>query len=185
VTPGVLYATLWRQAFKAGGITPVTVTMSDRYAALTGGTPTPGPEPWPAAVARIAAVIPETMAGDTRWLPALYPEGLAALALGTYIIAAEGARPPGQVTLSQVWDALRAPSGDPSWGPSVSQDHVVRAWSARLAALGHDPNAGIRRPAWRKGLNSTPGYALTCGEDVRLAYGHGPQGAPTRWRPPG
>ena len=122
-------------------------TIIDRYAELTGGTPTPGPEPWPAAVALIAGIVPPAMAGESsNWQSALYPEGLAALALGTYLIAAEEARPADQVTIARVYADLCGPSPAPGWGPAVSQRHAVPSWTGRLRRLGHDPDGAAGHP---------------------------------------
>lgn len=123
-------------------------TIIERYREMTGGTPSPGPEPWPGAVARVAGAVPLAMAAaDSNWDSALYPEGLAALTLGIYLTAAEQARPPDRVTIAEVYDDICGPSPVPGEGPAVIRRHAVAAsWAARLAALGHDPDGAPGHP---------------------------------------
>lgn len=150
-------------------------TIIDRYAELTGGSPTPGRQPWPAAVARIAALVPGQLASRTVTGSDNAPDGLAALALGTYILASETGHPPAEITLEAVIASWRDPGrrGEPdmfgTWRPH--EGYAISSWTQRLAALGHDPTAGIRWPRERPARDGGPGYTLTCFDDVHRAYG--------------
>jgi hypothetical protein len=150
-------------------------TLLGRYIWYTGGSPTPGRDPWPAAVARIAAIIPGGLGSmDVSSAGGLTAQGLTALALGVYILAAESGQPPEAITLEQVLGELHdqgtARSGVNRW--VVNEPYAVPAWTRRLAALGHDPDAGIRSPHPCPGRDSYPGYTLTYYGDVYDAYGN-------------
>lgn len=148
-------------------------TILDRYTFWTGGSPTPGTAPWPEAVAQIAGIIPDQLASKhSTWFGGLLPEGLAALALGTYILAAESGRPATQITIGEVTQTLSDPDmsePDRQDRPIVNEPWAIRSWTARLAALGHDPDAGIQVPR-QPGRNGESEYLLTYGDDAWRAF---------------
>lgn len=142
----------------------LTATHLGRYAELTGGNPTPGPDPWPAAVARIAGLVPaglgDAESGGSRPHPRGRPPG-----------PLHCRHPAGELTIGAPGHA--APS--PGW--KGSRPGLLSPWHARLAALGrHDLAAGISEPViWPASGDDPADLVLVSGADVRAALGAAPE----------